>query len=104
MRLRRPPRTRTYLRALSLRINPVDLGTFGCVADSLQDGSLSCICSADYQNSELVIRDLGLIRLGSHGSKSLQEGRLAAKVLNRCAVSELKYDTIQPELEFSSLG
>ena len=31
---------------------PVDLWTFGGIANSLQDGSLSRVCSSDYENSE----------------------------------------------------
>ena len=67
-----PSGVRTYLRALSPLIKPVDPGTFRGVADSLQDGCLSCICSSNNQNSELDIRDSEpLILLGSHGTKVL---------------------------------
>jgi hypothetical protein len=69
MRLRGPPGARTYLRALSLLVKPVDLGTLGGVADSLQDGSLSCICSSDNQNAELDFRHLELILTGCHSTK-----------------------------------
>ena len=84
MRLSVPPGARAYPRALSLFIKPVDLGTLCGVADSLQDGCLSCVCSSDNQNSELDIRDLELILLGSHSTKVSEEGRLA-KMLNRRA-------------------
>ena len=58
------PGARTNLRALSRAIKPVDLGTLRSVADSLQNGSLSRICSSNNQNSELDIRNLELIPLG----------------------------------------
>ena len=79
-----PPGARTYLRAVSQLIKPVDLGTLHGVTDSLQNGRFSCICSSDNQNSELDIQDLELILLGGHSTQVLEEGRLA-KVLNRCA-------------------
>ncbi len=66
-----PPGARTYLRALPRLIKPVDLGTLGGVADSLQNGCFSCICSSDNQNSELDIGDLELILLGSHSTRVL---------------------------------
>ena len=79
---RASPGATTYLKALSLWIKSVDLGALGGVADSPQNGSLSCVCSSDDQNSELDIRDLELILLGSHGTKIQREGRMT-KVLNR---------------------
>ena len=74
------------MTALSTRITPVDLGTIRSVADSLQDGRLSCICPSDNQNSELDTRDMPveLILLGSLSTKVLEEGR-HANVLSRRA-------------------
>ena len=71
MRPRVPPGAKTYLRASSPLIKRVDLGTLRSVADTLQNGRLSCICSSDDQNPKLDIGDLKLILLGSHGKKSL---------------------------------
>ena len=42
----------TYPLAFPPVIHAVDLWTFGGIANSLQDGSLSCICPSDYKDSK----------------------------------------------------
>ena len=54
----------------------VDLWTFGGIANSLQDGSLSRVCSSDYENSEFDVWVLHFLQgpQGTVGSKSVIDG------------------------------
>ena len=61
MRLKAPLGMSTYPFASTRRTRPVDLWALCCVAHSLQNGSLPCICSSDDEHSELEIGNVGVI-------------------------------------------
>jgi hypothetical protein len=46
---------RTHPLALSPWTKPVDLWTLGCIANSLQNRGLACVCSSNNEDSELDI-------------------------------------------------
>ena len=61
--------------------SPVDLRTFGRIANPLQNRCFPCIRSSDNEHSELDIRDSGGILLCSHSTKGTSEEK-QAKVMD----------------------
>jgi hypothetical protein len=68
--------TRTYSLAISLSITPIDLWTLRGVTDSLQDGGLASVRSANNEDSELDIS-------GDSGKNRIVPGRGLTHPLNR---------------------